>query len=70
MEDNKGRKKSIKCKMEEPYLVLGEGVKLNEILAMEKVTLVRRFGCKQMIMENLKRWTIEKFAMLLGCMPK
>jgi hypothetical protein len=46
MKYNKGRKKCGKHKMEEPNLVLGEGVKLHEILVMEEVELVGRFTSK------------------------
>jgi hypothetical protein len=54
MDPRRGRKKCVKCKMEDPNLVLGEGMKLNEILAMEEAMLVGRFASKRMSMETLK----------------
>jgi hypothetical protein len=69
IDHNKGKTKFFKYKMES-ILVLGEGVKLHEVLTMEKVALIGHFTSKQMSMETLQRWMVENFKGILGYTPK
>jgi hypothetical protein len=70
MDHNRGKIKCVKWKMEEPNLILGEGVKLHEILDMEEVVVVGHFTSKEYVYGNTTKWMIENFMGILGYTPK
>ena len=66
-------KKSRKCvrKLEKPILlVVGEDISLNEIVLTNALTLVGRFGGRNISADGVHRWVADTWSLLISLCPQ